>query len=272
MKYDKLLKIIVALLFWALFSHDAQVIAQVQPSQINLDYPSILQPSPTVSQLNKGGDASVNLATGTPNVSVPLYTIQSRFLSHPISMNYASNGIKVDELASNVGLGWSLSCGGVISRTVLGVPDEKRAAYNPVYSNYNTDFRSAWTGDLYSFMSASSSSADIDWQTDVFTYSIGGVSGKFIIDANNQPKLLSAKNVQVKKLTSQFTDGFQLTDGDGVVYTFNETGTTCITETGYQGPKPLSAPVITAWYLTSIVKPGQDAIQFKYTSNSYQYQ
>lgn len=81
-------------------------------------------PSPTASSLGKYADIPVSYHTGVPNISVPLYTINEGDLSLPISLSYHAAGIRVDEISSPIGLGWSLNAGGMISRTVNGGPDE----------------------------------------------------------------------------------------------------------------------------------------------------
>ena len=81
-------------------------------------------PSPTASSLGKYADIPVSYHTGVPNISVPLYTINEGDLSLPISLSYHAAGIRVDEISSPIGLGWSLNAGGMISRTINGGPDE----------------------------------------------------------------------------------------------------------------------------------------------------
>lgn len=81
-------------------------------------------PSPTASSLGKYADIPISYHTGVPNISVPLYTINEGDLSLPISLSYHAAGIRVDEISSPIGLGWSLNAGGMISRTVNGGPDE----------------------------------------------------------------------------------------------------------------------------------------------------
>ena len=93
---------------------------------IHKELPNLIPPSPTVAALMKFQETNVNNYTGTPDVSIPLYS--SATLSKDISLNialkYNSSSSAVDERASDVGLGWSLFAGGTISRTVRNIPDE----------------------------------------------------------------------------------------------------------------------------------------------------
>ena len=73
--------------------------------------PKIIPPSPNASALFKFTDVPVSIYTGTANVSVPIYTIQAKGLSVPISLDYHTGGIKLKEEAGWVGLGWALTAG-----------------------------------------------------------------------------------------------------------------------------------------------------------------
>ncbi|HTH55436.1 MAG TPA: RHS repeat domain-containing protein [Cyclobacteriaceae bacterium] len=81
-------------------------------------------PSPTAASLGKYSDIPVSYHTGVPSISIPIYTVTEGSLQLPISLSYHAGGIRVDETASSIGLGWSLNAGGMISRTVNGGPDE----------------------------------------------------------------------------------------------------------------------------------------------------
>jgi YD repeat-containing protein len=109
---------ILLLLFWK--------IGFGQNQEIKSSLPTIIPPSPTVSALMKFEEVAVSNYTGVPDISIPLFS--SATLSKDINLNvelkYHSNGVKADETASDVGLGWSLIAGGTISRTVRGLPDE----------------------------------------------------------------------------------------------------------------------------------------------------
>ena len=84
----------------------------------------LVHPTPNAASLGKYGDIPVSYHTGLPNISIPLFTLQDGSLQLPISLSYHGGGIKVEETASWVGLGFSLNAGGVISRTVRNAPDE----------------------------------------------------------------------------------------------------------------------------------------------------
>ncbi len=88
------------------------------------DPTNLFPPSPTAAGLARYGDIPVSNHTGTPNINIPIYEVKTRDLSLPISLSYHASGIKVADLASWVGLGWSLNAGGVITRTIQSLPDE----------------------------------------------------------------------------------------------------------------------------------------------------
>jgi|GEM_PF-7073025 len=64
-------------------------------------------------------------SNGGMNYGMPLLSVSGDFLSKSIGLNYyGGSGIKVSELSTNVGMGWSLSGIDVITRKVNGIPDE----------------------------------------------------------------------------------------------------------------------------------------------------
>jgi hypothetical protein len=88
---------------------------------------NMIPPSPNAAALGKYGDWPVNQYTGLPNISIPIYDFKEGGVSIPVSISYHSSGNKVGDIASWVGLGWSLNCGGIISRSVRGFPDENQS-------------------------------------------------------------------------------------------------------------------------------------------------
>jgi len=48
-----------------------------------------------------------------------------------VALSYSSNsGLKVNDVASNVGQGWNLIAGGIITRMQVGEPDDQQAFGN----------------------------------------------------------------------------------------------------------------------------------------------
>ncbi len=101
------------------------VLAQVELPTIPSTIPkNDMLTAPSVNAFQKQHFLPVNLYTGKVNVTVPIYEITLDGLKIPISLSYNSGGVKVDEVASNVGLGWSLNAGGNISKIIKGIEDD----------------------------------------------------------------------------------------------------------------------------------------------------
>ncbi len=103
--------------------------------------------APTNAKFEPIGDGNVNTHTGDMALSIPLMTVPGRGgMGFPIVLNYAS-GIKLEQRAGPVGLGWGLNIPAV-TRSVVGIPDDyslsRDDAGNPsdnvwVYDNITTE-------------------------------------------------------------------------------------------------------------------------------------
>src|SRR5690554_1424036 len=80
--------------------------------------PNVVPPSPEAAQLAKFVETPVSHYNGTPNIYIPLFEINSGGVTIPIGISYHAKGIQVAEIASRIGLGWTLNAGGVITRQV----------------------------------------------------------------------------------------------------------------------------------------------------------
>ena len=67
---------------------------------------------------------TVSLYNGMPQVTVPITQLSGNNLTMPISLSYHASGNKVNQMASWVGLAWSLNAGGVITREIRDQPDD----------------------------------------------------------------------------------------------------------------------------------------------------
>ncbi len=133
MKYKKMqlmpLKHLVALIALG-FSLTWNSITFAQEQSL-LENQTVIGPSPTAASLGKYVDNPISYFTGTPDISIPLAEVKEKDFNLPIYLNYHPGGIKVDETPSNIGLGWSLNAGGVITRAVKDLPDDKKAGNCP---------------------------------------------------------------------------------------------------------------------------------------------
>lgn len=131
----------------------------------------VVMPTPEAASLGKFIESDVDLFTGLPSIGVSIYTLQQGPLSLPIGLRYHAGGLRVGETASWAGTNWNLSAGGMVSRTVQGIPDEKINGYfdlasQIVLSGYTTDWQQVAAGTE-------------DTEPDMFNFSAGGYSGKF---------------------------------------------------------------------------------------------
>ena len=65
--------------------------------------------TPDVYSFEKINLADIKKYVGKANTTIPIYEIKSGTLRYPIYLSYDTGGIKVDQAASDVGLGWSIS-------------------------------------------------------------------------------------------------------------------------------------------------------------------
>ncbi len=90
------------------------------------DLPVYSVTCPEASELGEYGAVPVSHYTGIPNISIPLYEIRVGKYTIPVSADYHLASVRPNDPPGTLGLGWTLMAGGVISRSVRGVYDEKK--------------------------------------------------------------------------------------------------------------------------------------------------
>ncbi|MFN3666290.1 MAG: hypothetical protein ACK4S0_09030, partial [Sediminibacterium sp.] len=243
-------------LFFTIFVTKA--LAQPRNNYIN----DVAMPAPNAASLGKYGDIPVSYFTGTPNISIPIYTLQEGPLSLPVSLSYHASGLKIGEPASWVGAGWSLSAGGIITRSVLGIRDDAGIGY--YYSGNTVDTSNAKIIQVLD--------GQLDSEPDVFTFNFSGYAGKFFFDKDRKCQLVPKQDVKIEVDTVAF-DYFIITPPDGTRYIFGKipgsgTSTTAIEWTyNYATPK-----YKTSWYLVRIETHDKKyKIDFSYVDEQYSY-
>lgn len=93
--------------------------------------------SPDVYNFEKYSLNPINYYVGKAVISVPIYTIKTGGIEYPLTLGYDAGGIKVDQLASNVGLGWNLTSA-ILTRTVNQDNDFDNTGSLALQSDYNT--------------------------------------------------------------------------------------------------------------------------------------
>jgi hypothetical protein len=238
---------------------------EAQQSTTNATLPNIIPPSPTAYALGNYGNVPVGLFTGSPNISVPLFTYKTGNIDLPLSLSYSSNGIKVDELSTNVGLGWNLNFGGVITRMVRDRADE-----SSTHITTPETLSGAYTNPVtnqFLFAVGNGSNA-LDTEADLYSFNFNGYSGKFFYDQTGLPHIVDQQAVKIERTGNTNGDGqdFLLTVANGEKYYFTEKESTVYNSIGSGHSTPSGA--VTAWYLTKIVNPNGDEIYLNYEAST----
>ncbi|MEI9921978.1 MAG: RHS repeat domain-containing protein [Bacteroidota bacterium] len=178
-----------------------------QPPADSYELKTVIPPSPEAASLGKYGDIPVGYHTGVPNISIPLYELKEGDVKLPVSLLYHASGIRVAEVASWVGLGWTLNAGGVITRSVQHVPDEgplpgKINVPPPPYFSGGGSYHTGYYRDGFTLPKGyenverfepnvplpayatynkmlDAASGNSDTEPDLFFFNIGSYSGKF---------------------------------------------------------------------------------------------
>ena len=246
-----------------------------------------LMPSPESQEFIKNINSSVDLVSGKASLSVPLYALETPHMQVPISLNYSSGGIKVDEIATDVGLGWSLSAGGRVTRVVFGEADEvPGSGYLEQLNNIPWPFDED-DPDLHDKLNQFGDYGS-DGQPDMFNYSIPGYSGKFILQPDGEVIQLtkSAVKIEWEKYLPEFPQDiayssytFTITTPDGTIYTLGEsfyefTHRKNFKIDGYPDcqQKNFDFDVPTTWHLAKITSPKtEEEITFDYEAATVIY-
>lgn len=219
--------------------------------------------SPNTYAFARYGDLPVNYSTGVPDIQIPLTSITDKDVSLDISLSYHAAGIKVDQEAGWVGLGWSLNAGGVITSQVRGVPDYMNSTTGKM-PRTNLRFHTDPNESLDDYIDDEAETLRLasllsplyeDTAPDIFYFNFCGKSGKFYLDEDGKGHMLDQEDWLIA-----FQPGgtFSITDEKGVVYEFADL------ETAYSSA--WNGYYTTGWYLSSITSPTGGSLAFTYTT------
>lgn len=252
---------------------------------------AITPPSPHAQSLLKIGSLPVSNYTGVPDINIPICNVQLKDISLPISISYNASGIKVNEEASRVGLGWILNAGGLVTHTVHGryndfcawsyfntFPDNNLYDIKGIYNMSNYLIQGCRTNlpfslpqgmtheTLYKALTSESyiNCEGGDLAPDVFHYNFLGYSGKFIFSHSGTIVKEKEDNLKISPITERNSSGFEkliswiMTAPDGTKYFFTQTEETVFTD------RPRDEAYYSAFYLTKIESVNKSVITLSY--------
>jgi len=222
--------------------------------------------SPDAASLGKFGNIPVSYSTGVANITIPVFEIQAGKIKIPITLDYHSGGVRVDEVASSAGLSWAMSGIGILSRNMIGLPDENTGGFATAPS----------LDKLYNYFYGTMYGPTIDQQLakvyldvrdglaeteqDVFSYSLNGSGGKFMYRQDGSILQIPVTNNRIEKSGSNF----KVTDENGIAYIFDQKETASMITASAIGPGTYTS----AWRLSKIIDQNMtDTVYFNYDAH-----
>ena len=211
----------------------------------------------------------MNLFNGTPNISIPLYDISVGELNVPISINYNASGIRVNDIPTNIGSGWSLNAGGAITRKVMGgMADEYSVNTSGPVSGSFGYLNGATVKNLVQgsfaeldYFREITDRRRMDTEPDIFSYNLPGKSGKFIFSQEDNLKPFFIPFEPLKASYVYATGALAMTDESGINYQFNDKESSTYS---------LQSTITSSWLLSNMTSSNaQDVINFNYSGPSY---
>lgn len=262
--------------------------------------------SPQSADFIRYGNLEMNLYNGLVDVDIPIYSYKDNDFDISLYAKYVSKLFKPSERPSIIGHNWMLHAGGVITREVVGAPDDTKGKNtNSIRSEYQPDGILAAISngnfkiyDENTFINLQMDRGNggyggevgrkdfkHDFGPDIFKFSFGEYAGSFIIGNNGTPVLLEGKDfkIDISQLTVQEhkTDNsipksstIKITTPDGMIFEFG--GNEYYFE--YYIPKKhtnnkhniISKPrFISAWHLKSVTAPNGRKIEYTYSRNQH---
>jgi hypothetical protein len=265
--------------------------SQISKSQVSTDLRPAIK-SPEVNKFEQYTNMPVNLVSGTPQIDIPIYTLNYSGMTLPISLTYDASGVKVESIASSVGQNWSLNIGGTVSRIIKGGPDEgnlygpqrksriQTSGYYLDYglSNLNNTLNTysetgepinrygefnIWMNDVFQ--------SYLDAQPDLYYFSTPEGGAKFVFNDHREIVYLENTDFIIKETFNSNTNTFtwNATSPIGIKYSF---GANSVSERSIiSNVGELVYQYNTnAWFLNEMSNYGtNDKITLSYIDNNY---
>jgi len=267
--------ITILLLVATMLSHRA--------SATNSDYNKYIPVmTPESATLGQYGAFPVSLYTGSVDISIPIHTLKTNNITVPISLQYNGTGFIPNKDCGKIGHDWALVAGGVITRTVNGVPDEWESTGSSYDYGLNGMLYYIRQGNpplsneaIRNMVLHEEGGPNYETTPDMFSFNFCGHSGQFMIDhdgsvkvVGRQPYKVDISDIKVQGYgTLQPVSSITITSGDGTKYIFGgnihaleislrkQPGLTSV---------PFKGGVVTAFHLTRIETVNGETVDFIY--------
>ena len=229
--------------------------------------------SPEAAAFRRYGEYAVNEYTGNPNISIPIHTINYKDIEIPITLTYDGTGIKVDQEASWVGLGWNLMVGGCINYVAAGNVDPRNL--NSTASNWNQFASQGTPGDINEFtinlVITNNGQTILNepihddlhhgyGETDYFSANFLGQTLLFMYDRTTSQCMIIGNGSDIYKIEATNISNYsnidnanwKITDGNGTQYYFTPGEVTHGTD--------FQSIYTSAWYLHQIITPAKKTL------------
>jgi YD repeat-containing protein len=231
----------------------------------------------------KYGNIGASPYTGTVSYSVPIYTYQDNDFEFSVTVNYATNGFRVNHKSGLLGHGWSLSSPGKITREIKGIPDESTKTIqgpgssssailcgykNMTAGSFQETYLCSSNNQVYTCLV--SAGKFYDAEPDIYTFNFCGYSGSFrrstpadghgsfvMFNEDSNSRGLSIKSFDEER-------DIRIIDGDGYEYVFDVDEYT--REPRDESEGPIYVDRNRAWHLSEIIAPNGRKIRFNYIS------
>lgn len=265
--------------------------ASVLYAQLNIGQQNNNPVTPTWDQYEfmKYGKIGATLYTGTLSYSIPIFTYKDKDFDIPISVNYSTNGYRVNHKSGLLGHGWSLSAGGMITREVKGIPDEELFSVSSA-SGYGV------SGTLYhGYLSLPCNSREIkvlpvvgggnylytnpldkstghnimvETEPDIYSFSFAGYTGCFEANADCNSNGYSLFNVSGEsrglKIKKVDNEQIKMVDVSGRIYTFSSVCKVRRKDVGIPPNDDMAdmESITTGWHLSHIEAPNGRTVSY----------
>jgi hypothetical protein len=189
------------------------VFLPLQANSQDTDYGTVIMPSTDPWNFTRYGNVPMNPYTGMQALNIPLYEYNDQDIKIPISLSYASDGMRPNRRAGSMGEGWFLNVGGVITREVRGIPDEtysidytgpdgymksSQGGYLGVHQNGLGNVSMFVTDGIKPETCYATKNGRFEVTADIFHFNFMGHSGSFILQPDGEVRTLDMSNPEVK--------------------------------------------------------------------------